>query len=54
MTIFQELTGFIERLDSEEHGNWVIDKENDGTILLRMRGVNCTVLPYFAKSALKM
>lgn len=29
--MFQELTGFIERLDSEEHGNWVIDKENDGS-----------------------
>ena len=29
--MFQELTGFIERLDSEEYGNWVIDKENDGS-----------------------
>ena len=29
--MFQELTGFIERLDSEEHGNWVIDKENNGS-----------------------
>ena len=29
--MFQKLTGFIERLDSEEHGNWVIDKENDGS-----------------------
>lgn len=29
--MFQELTGFIERLDSEEQGNWVIDKENDGS-----------------------
>ena len=29
--MFQELTRFIERLDSEEHGNWVIDKENDGS-----------------------
>ena len=28
--MFQKLTGFIERLDSEEYGNWVIDKENDG------------------------
>lgn len=29
--MFQELTDFIERLDSEENGNWVIDKENDGS-----------------------
>lgn len=29
--MFQELTGFVERLDSEEHDNWVIDKENDGS-----------------------
>ena len=29
--MFQKLTGFIERLDSEEYGNWVIDKENDGS-----------------------
>ena len=29
--MFQELTGFIERLDSEEYGNWVINKENDGS-----------------------
>ena len=29
--MFQELTGFIERLDSEKYGNWVIDKENDGS-----------------------
>lgn len=30
--MFQKLTGFIERLDSEEYGNWVIDKENDGSV----------------------
>lgn len=29
--MFQELTDFIERLNGEEHGNWVIDKENDGS-----------------------
>ena len=29
--MFQKLTDFIERMDNEEHGTWVINRENDGS-----------------------
>lgn len=29
--MFQELTGYIEKLDNEEYGTWVIDRENSGS-----------------------
>ena len=29
--MYETLTGFLERLNSTEYGDWIIDKTNDGS-----------------------